>query len=54
LEIWVLPLINTFFLLLSGVTVTKAHGYILENDQKKFGYALFATILLGSIFLLSQ
>jgi len=62
---WGLPLVNTLCLLLSGLTLTIAHGYlnniIYFNSFKtvyvvnqKLLYWLFITIAFGSFFLMCQ
>ena len=48
---WGIPAINTLLLLTSGVTVTFAHYALKVNDRSKLIFWLFATILLGIIFL---
>jgi cytochrome c oxidase subunit 3 len=42
-------------LLMSGVTITIAHNYIIRGrNSDAFSWYLFLTIFLGSIFLLCQ
>jgi cytochrome c oxidase subunit 3 len=48
---WPIPTINTALLLSSGVTVTWAHHAMQEGNQKQAIYSLFATVLLGFIFI---
>ena len=45
-----IPLLNTFILLASGGTVTRAHHALRVGDRKNFLVFLFLTILLGIIF----
>ncbi|HSX20440.1 MAG TPA: cytochrome c oxidase subunit 3 [Gammaproteobacteria bacterium] len=49
-----LPLINTFTLLTSSVTITFAHHALLQNKRIILSTMLFATILLGLGFLCLQ
>lgn len=51
-----LPLLGTFILVLSGISVTWANKAIVlgGNQRLDFGIALFTTILLGFIFLILQ
>jgi len=51
---WGVPLVNTFILLLSGVTITYAHHAIISSDKElaKDGFAF--TILLAVLFTLFQ
>jgi heme/copper-type cytochrome/quinol oxidase subunit 3 len=58
-----LPLTNTILLLYSGVAITMAHGYLLQNPiggtfnpRATIGFAgyLATTIALGVLFLLLQ
>lgn len=49
-----LPLINTFILILSSVTITFAHHALIANKRKILDVMLLATIILGSSFLLLQ
>lgn len=51
---WGLPLVNTRLLLTSGVTITRAHAYIVRGNNDGFAYFLFLTILLGTVFLFCQ
>lgn len=48
--VW-LPLINTFILLSSSVTITIAHHALLDNKRTLLKYALLATVLCGILFL---
>lgn len=49
-----LPLINTFVLVTSSITVTFAHHGLLENKRKILNLMLFITIILGVSFLVLQ
>lgn len=49
-----LPLLNTFALLTSSVTITLAHHGLLENKRRILSSMLFATIVLGLSFLCLQ
>ncbi|MBC3882401.1 cytochrome c oxidase subunit 3 [Undibacterium sp. LX40W] len=46
-----IPTINTALLLTSGVTLTIAHHAIREGQRSKTAFWLFATVLLGAIFM---
>jgi cytochrome c oxidase subunit 3 len=46
-----IPTINTALLLLSGVTLTISHHAIRVGNRSKTALWLFATILLGAIFM---
>jgi cytochrome c oxidase subunit 3 len=46
-----LPTINTALLLLSGVTLTISHHALLANKRSKTAFWLFATIVLGAVFM---
>ena len=48
---WGIPAINTLLLLTSGVTLTIAHHALRANHRGKLSFWLFATIVLGVIFL---
>ena len=48
---WPIPTINTLLLLTSGVTVTWAHHALREGHRQQAIYGLFATVILGVIFL---
>jgi heme/copper-type cytochrome/quinol oxidase subunit 3 len=54
LDVWGLPLVNTILLLSSGITITFAHQYILNNNKNLFAWTLFLTIVLGICFLSCQ
>jgi cytochrome c oxidase subunit 3 len=49
-----LPTINTALLLSSGVTLTISHHALRENHRGKASFWLFATIVLGFIFVICQ
>ena len=49
-----IPLTNTFFLLSSGATVTRAHHAIIVRAKKQAIIGLLFTILLATIFTLLQ
>lgn len=49
-----LPTINTALLLTSGVTLTISHHALRENHRGKAMFWLFATIVLGFIFVACQ
>jgi len=49
-----LPTINTALLLSSGVTLTISHHALRENHRSKAMFWLFATIVLGFIFVSCQ
>jgi cytochrome c oxidase subunit 3 len=51
---WGVPLLNTFILLLSGVTVTASHHYLLSGNYDRMVLFLGLTILLGLIFTAFQ
>ncbi len=51
---WPLPTINTALLLTSGVTLTIAHHALRENHRGKTIVYMWATVLLGTLFLLCQ
>ena len=46
-----IPTINTALLLTSGVTLTIAHHALREGQRAKTAIWLFATILLGAVFM---
>ena len=46
-----IPTINTALLLTSGVTLTISHHALREGNRSKTALWLFATILLGAIFM---
>jgi len=49
-----LPLINTFVLATSSITVTLAHHGLLENKRRQLNLMLFITMMLGLCFVLLQ
>ena len=49
-----LPTINTALLLSSGVTLTISHHALRENHRGKTKFWLFATIVLGFVFVACQ
>ena len=49
-----LPTINTLILLTSGVTLTIAHHALLQDNRPKTIRFMWATVLLGIIFLFFQ
>ena len=49
-----LPTINTALLLSSGVTITIAHHALRANDRAKTITFMWATVLLGIVFLICQ
>jgi cytochrome c oxidase subunit 3 len=51
---WGLPAINTALLLSSGATITWAHWALLKNNRSQLVWGMFATVLLGVIFLILQ
>ena len=46
-----IPTINTALLLTSGVTLTIAHHALRDGNRSKTALWLFATILLGAVFM---
>ena len=46
-----IPTINTALLLTSGVTLTIAHHALRANQRGKTAFWLFATIVLGAVFM---
>jgi len=51
LDAWDLPFYNTIILLTSGGTITRAHLYVEEGNNKLAARWLFITAALGAIFL---
>lgn len=51
---WGIPTLNTLMLLMSGVTVTLAHGALNKGHRGRLVVFLLATILLGLLFLRNQ
>jgi cytochrome c oxidase subunit 3 len=46
-----LPAINTAILLTSGVTITIAHHALKDNNRKVLAWGVFATFMLGFLFV---
>jgi len=46
-----IPTINTALLLTSGVTLTISHHALREGQRAKTAFWLFATVLLGAVFM---
>jgi len=51
---WPLPTINTALLLTSGITLTIAHHALIANQRSKTIFWMWATVLLGIVFLFVQ
>jgi heme/copper-type cytochrome/quinol oxidase subunit 3 len=51
---WGVPLLNTFILLTSGVTVTAAHHYLLNGLTRETSNSLILTVLLAITFTALQ
>jgi len=51
---WGVPAINTLILLSSGVTVTLAHWGLKKGKRAQLILGLFATVVLGVIFIVLQ
>jgi len=51
---WGVPLLNTYILLYSGVTVTISHYALLSGDFDSTCYGLFLTVFYGIIFTFLQ
>jgi cytochrome c oxidase subunit III len=51
---WGLPAINTALLLSSGATITWAHWALLKNNRTQLVLGMFATVALGTAFLILQ
>jgi cytochrome c oxidase subunit III len=51
---WPLPTINTALLLTSGVTLTIAHHALIAGNRSKTILWMWATVLLGAVFLVVQ
>ena len=49
-SVWSIPFVNTITLLLSGVTVTSAHYFILCNKFNKVNLHLVLTLSLSKVF----
>ena len=49
-----LPLVNTVLLMVSSITLTIAHHALVDGARKKVIGWLFATIVLGAVFLFYQ
>ena len=54
LDVWELPFYNTIILLTSGGTVTRAHMFIEEGNNKAAAPWIFLTAALGALFLSCQ
>lgn len=54
MPIFWLPVINTFLLLTSSVTLTIAHHALIVNKRIILSTMLFITIILGAVFLCAQ
>ena len=48
------PFINTLILLFSGLTVTLAHHALKKNERGRLVFWLFATVVLGFLFVFLQ
>ena len=48
---WPIPTINTLLLLTSGVTLTISHHALRLSERGKAIFWLFATVVLGAVFL---
>ena len=48
---WGIPALNTFLLLSSGITVTRAHWGLLKNNRSQLILGLILTVALGMTFL---
>jgi len=48
---WGIPALNTAILLASGVTITWAHWGLIANKRGQLILGLFATVLLGVVFM---
>ncbi len=46
-----IPTINTALLLTSGVTLTISHHALRANERSKAAFWLFATVVLGAVFM---
>jgi cytochrome c oxidase subunit 3 len=51
---WGVPLLNTCILLLSGVTITSAHHYIIRGDSEQARMGFIGTIVLALAFTALQ
>jgi cytochrome c oxidase subunit 3 len=49
-----MPLLNTFILVCSSITVTAAHKSLVKGDYSSFFVELLFTIILGFIFEILQ
>ncbi len=49
-----LPFINTLILLTSGATITWAHWGLINENRQQLILGLFATVMLGMIFVVFQ
>jgi len=51
---WGVPLLNTYLLLYSGITITISHYALISGDFKNTYFGLIFTITLGVIFTIIQ
>jgi len=51
---WSIPLLNTYILLLSGVTITAAHHYLIQGNANLVREGFLYTIALALLFTLLQ
>lgn len=47
---WGVPLLNTFILVLSGISVTWAHHALLLGNYRQTNFSLILTIILAILF----
>jgi len=50
-NIWLIPLLNTFLLIFSGITLTWAHHAIIERNRIESIAGFILTIVAGTLFL---
>jgi cytochrome c oxidase subunit 3 len=51
---WSIPLLNTYILLLSGVTITSAHHFLIRGNASYVKEGFLLTLLLALLFTLLQ